>query len=166
MTQTPTITTAQNQKEDAFSKYSNDATRLRRLLLKDDDSSSSGKDPSFNLRDFAQRNYVSTSTQMKLSSEDPQDDIVNPRKTRISFEVHPSLIMDNMLEDLYNMGDMLDEDEDDDIMLDLLSFLGTRGQGTDDIMDTQSLAQWILLGMRIEKKDRLATSQIHMRGQL
>lgn len=140
------MTTAPNQKEDAFSKYSNDATRLRRLLLKDDDSGSSGKDPSFNLRDFAQRNYVSTSTQMKLSSKDPQDDIVNPRKTRISFEVHPSLIMDDMLEDLYNMEDMLDEDEDDaDDMMDLLSFLGTRGQGTDDIMDTQSLAQWILL---------------------
>ena len=144
MTQTPTITTAQNQKEDAFSKYSNDATRLRRLLLKDDDCGSGGKDPSFNLRDFAQRNYVSTSTQMKLSSKDPQDDIVNPRKTRISFEVHPSLIMDDMLEDLYNMEDMLDEDEDD-YVLDLLSFLVTRGQGTDDIMDTQSLAQWILL---------------------
>lgn len=142
MTQTPTMTTAQHQKEDAFSKYSNDETRLRRLLLKDDDcdSGSSGKDPSFNLRDFAQRNYVSTSTQMKLSSKDPQDDTVNPRKTRISFEVHPSLIMDDMLEDLYNMEDMLDEDEDDD-MLDLLSFLGTRVQGTDDIMDTQSLAQ-------------------------
>ena len=140
------MTTAQHQKEDAFSKYSNDETRLRRLLLKDDDSDSgsSGKDPSFNLRDFAQRNYVSTSTQMKLSSKDPQDDTVNPRKTRISFEVHPSLIMDDMLEDLYNMEDMLDEDDDDD-MLDLLSFLGTRVQGTDDIMDTQSLAQWILL---------------------
>ena len=150
MMQTPTNNNTTVQKEDAFSKYSNDATRLRRLLLKDDESGD--KDPTFNLQDFAQRNYVSAANQMKLSTSEvetskscnPQDDTGNQRKTRISFEVHPSLILDDMMEDLYNMEDILDggEVDDDDNMWGLLPLLETRGlQGADDIMDTQPLAQ-------------------------
>lgn len=57
-------------------------------------------------------------TQMKLSSDietsNPQDGTGIQRKTRISFEVHPSLILEDMLDDLYNMEGVLDAEVDDD----------------------------------------------------
>ena len=82
---------------DAFSKYSNDAIRLKTILLKDD---------TFDLHEFAGKNYTSTVQKMNLSTVDtskasnPQDDVESPRKTRISFEAHPSLIMEDILDDI------------------------------------------------------------------
>ena len=84
-------------KADAFSKYSNDAIRLKTILLKDD---------TFDLHEFAGRNYTSMVQKMNLSTVDtskasnPQDDVEPPRKTRISFEAHPSLIMEDILDDI------------------------------------------------------------------
>ena len=91
---------------------------------------------------FATKHYVSTTTQMNLLSKttpttadassvsDSDDQEVGvPRKTRISFELHPSLIMDDMLEDLWatvgGEGTSAEEvdDEDVDMENDLLSSL-------------------------------------------
>ena len=86
-------------KRDAFSKYTNDATRLQTLLLKDDDD--------FNLNEFASRHYITQ--HVNISSTDPtsvecnpqdQDTIRVKRKTRISWELHPSLILDEMMTDM------------------------------------------------------------------
>mmetsp|Transcript_11981 Transcript_11981/g.25918 ORF Transcript_11981/g.25918 Transcript_11981/m.25918 type:complete len:146 (+) Transcript_11981:1-438(+) len=85
---------------DAFSKYSDDATRLRALLLVDDEEE-------FDLRDFAARHYgtgraanIDIKDDINSSREcNPQDDGCR-RKTRISFEVHPSLILDDIFLEL------------------------------------------------------------------
>ena len=59
---------------DAFSKYSNDAIRLKTILLKGD---------TFDLHEFAGRNYTSTVQKMNLSivntskASNPQDDVVS-----------------------------------------------------------------------------------------
>ena len=93
--------------DDAFAKYSDDGVRLKKILLKDD---------AFDLQDFANRHYT-TAEKMNLRSaninntSNPQD-----RKTRISFEAHPSLIIDDdMLETLqYDCSiDLQDEDDVD-----------------------------------------------------
>ena len=85
-------------KRDAFSKYTNDATRLQTLLLKDDN---------FDLNEFATKHYVTQ--HVNISSTDPtsvdcnpqdQDTIRVKRKTRISWELHPSLILDEMMTDM------------------------------------------------------------------
>jgi len=86
-------------KRDAFSKYTNDATRLQTLLLKDDDN--------FDLNEFASRHFITQ--HVNISSTDPtsvdcnpqdQDTIRVKRKTRISWELHPSLILDEMMTDM------------------------------------------------------------------
>jgi len=86
-------------KRDAFTKYTNDATRLQTLLLKDDDN--------FNLNEFASRHFITQ--HVNISSTDPtsvdcnpqdQDTIRVKRKTRISWELHPSLILDEMMTDM------------------------------------------------------------------
>ena len=95
--QATSTTSAPQAQADAFSKYSNDAIRLKTILLKDD---------TFDLHEFASRNYTSTVQKMNLSTVDtskasnPQDDVEPPRKTRISFEAHPSLIMEDILDDI------------------------------------------------------------------
>ena len=130
------VKTIPTKKTDAFSKYSNDTTRIRTLLLKNDDEE-------FDMQAFATKHYVSTTTQMNLlskttpttanassvSDSDDQEVPSVPRKTRISYELHPSLIMDDMLEDLWatvgGEGTSAQEvdDEDVDMENDLLSSL-------------------------------------------
>jgi len=87
-----------NTRDDAFSKYTNDATRLQTLLFKDDN---------FNLNEFATKHY--TTQHVNISSTDPtsvdcnpqdQDTIRVQRKTRISWELHPSLIMESILDEM------------------------------------------------------------------
>jgi hypothetical protein len=89
------------KRDDAFSKYTNDATRLQTLLLKDDN---------FNLNEFATKHY--TTPHVNISSTDPtsvdcnpqdQDTIRVKRKTRISWELHPSLILDEMMTEMPDM---------------------------------------------------------------
>ena len=88
--------------DDAFAKYSNDVIRLKTILLKDD---------GFDLQEFASRNYT-TAEKMNLSSNNAASKS-SPRKTRISFEAHPSLIIDDMLETLQDDGNIDLQDEDD-----------------------------------------------------
>ena len=95
----PRQNSVRKRRDDAFSKYTNDATRLQTLLLKDDDN--------FDLNEFASRHY--TTQHVNISSTDPtsvdcnpqdQDTIRVKRKTRISWELHPSLILDEMMTDM------------------------------------------------------------------
>ena len=91
---------------DAFAKYSNDGVRLKRILLKDDN---------FDLQDFASRHFT-TAEKMNLSTNNNDASSPQDRKTRISFEAHPSLIIDEMLDTLQDNGHgMNDEDEDVDL---------------------------------------------------
>ena len=94
----PRQNSVRKRRDDAFSKYTNDATRLQTLLLKDDN---------FDLNEFATKHYVTQ--HVNVSSTDPtsvdcnpqdQDTIRVKRKTRISWELHPSLILDEMMTDM------------------------------------------------------------------
>ena len=92
--------------DDAFAKYSNDGVRLKRILLKDDN---------FDLQDFASRHFT-TAEKMNLSTNNNDASSPQDRKTRISFEAHPSLIIDEMLDTLQDNGHGInDEDEDVDL---------------------------------------------------
>ena len=80
---------------DAFSYYSNDQVRIRTLKLW-------GKNSNNN-------------------QEEPHQEEVVERKTRISFELHPSLILEDLLDELAEEGELfVDGDEIDMDMLDLL----------------------------------------------
>merc|ERR1719401_1388970 len=88
-------------RQDAFSKYSNDTTRLRTLLCREEDDS-------FDVTRFAKRHYVivhSEGSASKRPRSSPSDD-VRIRKTKISFELHPSLILDEVLQELDDMDEM------------------------------------------------------------
>ena len=125
---------------DAFSKYSNDAIRLKTILLKDD---------TFDLHGFAGRNYTSTVQKMNLSTVDtskasnPQDDVEPPRKTRISFEAHPSLIMEDIL---------------DDIDIDMYKSIQDTNRRMDDDQDAVNLQKFQSANLSINKLDGLGHS--------
>eukprot|EP00584_Thalassiosira_punctigera_P004989 CAMPEP_0172533212 /NCGR_PEP_ID=MMETSP1067-20121228/5999_1 /TAXON_ID=265564 ORGANISM="Thalassiosira punctigera, Strain Tpunct2005C2" /NCGR_SAMPLE_ID=MMETSP1067 /ASSEMBLY_ACC=CAM_ASM_000444 /LENGTH=141 /DNA_ID=CAMNT_0013317827 /DNA_START=130 /DNA_END=555 /DNA_ORIENTATION=+ len=85
---------------NAFDKYSDDVARMRRILLKREDEE-------FDVRRFADRHYGLTRLAAEFSSDGervPGDDR-RARKTAISFEVCPSLIYDDMFEQLDRMSD-------------------------------------------------------------
>ena len=67
-----------DKSQDPFLYYSNDEKRMNMLKLKDDDSE------------------TETRSVLQESSQ---------RKTRISFELHPSLILGDVLDDLYGTDD-------------------------------------------------------------
>ena len=92
--------------DDAFAKYSNDGVRLKRILLKDDN---------FDLQDFASRHFI-TAEKMNLATNNNDTSSPQDRKTRISFEAHPSLIIDEMLETLQDNGNIDIEHQDDEDM--------------------------------------------------
>ena len=83
---------------DAFSYYSNDQVRIRTLKLW-------GKSSNNN------------------QEEQHQEELVE-RKTRISFELHPSLILEDPLDELAEEGELfVDGDEIIDIDMDMLDLL-------------------------------------------
>lgn len=108
----------QSTGQDAFAYYSNDAARLKALLLKNDVDD-------FDLRGFMNRNFGTGQVNDKVCSTqqdegdsnkqcNPQDDACK-RKTRISFELHPTLLLDDLLNTAEDDED-LDDDDDDDIL--------------------------------------------------
>ena len=84
----------QNDAEDAFLHYSNDQVRMTTLMLKDDDDEDSQK-----------------SVEAPPRRRQRTGPAAVERKTRISFELHHSLVME---EDLLAMFDSEDEDQDDE----------------------------------------------------
>ena len=121
--------------QDGFSKYSNDVTRMKKLLLKENNEE-------FDIQDFASRNYGTALVNSKFddtqkqegcpginSSKDsnPQDDTCS-RKTRLSFELHPMLILEDVWGDLSGDEDAPQDMDDDSDLLELLSILDAIGR--------------------------------------
>ena len=84
-----------NKKRDSFLYYSNDKVRMRALMMVDDDDTSTTRRTRLQPR---------PQSQQKVEVE---------RKTCISFELHPSLIMDDLL--LAEESTMLNELLRDDV---------------------------------------------------
>ena len=130
MQTTPTTTT-----HDAFAKYSDDAMPENSHIIPGDD---------FNLHDFANRHYATQ--RVNLSEDRP---IV--RKTRISFELHLSLVLlDGLMEEVWNddtTATVLLQDEDEDVIMndDSTTAVSLQDEGDDEdedhIMDIISLLE-------------------------
>jgi hypothetical protein len=84
-----------NKKRDSFLHYSNDKVRMRALMMVDDTSTT-----------------TLTLTWLQPRPQ-PQQKVEVERKTCISFELHPSLIMDDLL--LAEESTMLNELLRDDV---------------------------------------------------
>ena len=100
------------KKFDAFAFYSNDFRRMKALLGKEEDSQEAlaAVNDSIHGTNDGRRNVRRRGT----GTRPIQEGVV--RKTRISFEVHPSLIFDDLLfaEDA-NLSDGLADQADDEI---------------------------------------------------
>jgi hypothetical protein len=91
--------------KDAFSKYSNTLVRMQQLLLLDDEDD----DLSFLAPLNAALRSAGTSVEPSKRRK-----IVHERKTRLSWEVHPSLLLDNLIDqDLSDEAANVSDDEDD-----------------------------------------------------
>ncbi|KAK1744583.1 hypothetical protein QTG54_005116 [Skeletonema marinoi] len=108
----PTVEVA--KVEDAFLYYSNDQVRMKELLLQDVEDDSSDDEPS------------STSV-----SNQEQSTTSCVRKTRITFELHPSLL----LEDLMNDDELFGDDTDFDDKLDELLLAKQDSDAEDDVIN-------------------------------
>jgi hypothetical protein len=98
----PTSTTTE-AKYDAFLHYSNDQVRMNKLMLKDTTDS-----------DGTTKNETEPQLQQQCTNQERKT-----RLTRISFEIHPSLL----LEDLFDTDLYEDEDEEDCDDIDVLRVL-------------------------------------------
>ena len=109
------------KKFDAFAFYSNDFQRMKALLGKEEDSQEAlaAVNDSIHGTNDGRRNVRRRGTGTRPIQEGVT------RKTRISFEVHPSLIFDDLLfaEDA-NLSDGLADQADDEI--DILEILLQR----------------------------------------
>ena len=115
-------TVTQTKHFDAFSYYSNDSVRMKRLLMKEDNETVvadsrraiSAARPSIGIDASSER---SRGTDAK-----PNEEGNTSRKTRISFEVHPSLLLDDLLDDTLYPKEMVDVSlgDFDDLLLNLL----------------------------------------------
>jgi hypothetical protein len=109
--------------QDPFLYYSNDQVRMKELRFcqdEEDDSSDDG----------------SSSTSLS-NQEQPTSTCV--RKTRISFELHPSLLLEDLDEELFG-DDFLNFD---DI---LNASLVSNEQGSDDVVDVINSLRQIMFG--------------------
>ena len=90
--------------KDAFSKYSNTLVRMQQLLLLDDEDD----DLSF----LAPLNDALRSAGINVEPSKRRK-VVHERKTRLSWEVHPSLLLDNLIDqDLSDDTANVSDDED------------------------------------------------------
>ena len=82
---------AQQTLQDSFQKYSDGAVRLRALLCREGDAA-------FDVQRFAKRNCLAASSDIAaLDAAGRRKRKI--RKTKISFELHPTLIFDDLLDD-------------------------------------------------------------------
>ena len=84
--------------QDSFLYYSNDKIRMRELRLQDIEYDSSGDDSS---DDGSFSSSLSNQEQSMATCE---------RKTRITFELHPSLVLEDLMKDLFD-DESLDFDD-------------------------------------------------------
>lgn len=104
-------TTKKSERDDAFLRYSNDQVRMRTLMMS-----------------------TATTTQGEEHTTTTHQAEQVERKTRLSFELHPSLIIEDLLQDL-DYGDangISDDVSFDDMILSLL-----QGQEEDDLMNDE-----------------------------
>lgn len=94
--------------QDPFLYYSNDRVRMKELRLEDKevDSSDDG------------------SSSASILSNQEQSTTSCVRKTRITFELHPSLLFEDLMDDLLHFDDNLD------------ASLLSNNQGSDDVIDS------------------------------
>ena len=112
-------------KVDAFTKYSNNLIRMKTLLLldlddDDDDSDSLDYLGSLNealryirVSDHATRNPGDAMKRRRGNDSQPICSGTLERKTRLSFELHPDLLLHDLI-DLNNSVTIPDDDDDDD----------------------------------------------------
>eukprot|EP00984_Skeletonema_dohrnii_P024128 scaffold13221_cov123-Skeletonema_dohrnii-CCMP3373.AAC.5 len=100
--------------EDAFLYYSNDQVRMKELLLQDveDDSSDDESPPT------------------SVSSNQEQSTTSCVRKTRITFELHPSLLLEDLMND-----ELFGDDTDFDDKLDELLLAKQDSDAEDDVIN-------------------------------
>jgi hypothetical protein len=104
--------------QDPFLYYSNDQVRMKELLLQDDDSSDDESSPT------------------SLSDQEQQT-TTSVRKTRISFELHPSLLLEDLMDELL-LDDSLNFDDIPD------ASLPTDEQDSDEVSDTINILRRIM----------------------
>ena len=97
-------------KPDAFAKYSDDARRMKTLLMIEDaDVHSTAA-----LHLPSRSNDSGAPKRRKANSSRPIQDGEKKRKTRLSFEVHPSLLFDDLDDMLWSEGAALASVSDDE----------------------------------------------------
>ena len=107
------------KKVDAFAKYSNNLIRMKTLLLLDDDSDSMDYLGSLNealryirVSDHATRNPGDAMKRRRGNDSQPICSGTLERKTRLSFELHPDLLLHDLI-DLNNSVTIPDDDDDE-----------------------------------------------------
>ena len=123
MTATTATTTSTNlpieqtqKKTDAFSLYSDDSFRMKKLLMKDDDESDDNTQASLPSSDSEEISRISSKT------KEP-----SPRKTRVTTEAHPCLIFDDLFDDEEDECSLFDGFEEDEYSF-LMNLLQLRRQ--------------------------------------
>lgn len=91
-TEVEVISTSTPRQGDAFSYYSNDELRMSILRLKDV--------PSIAAPTSEEDEMMMPSSRSSSNEAEQQSSVVCRRKTRISFEVHPSLIFEDIADEL------------------------------------------------------------------
>ena len=109
---------------DAFSNYSNDTTRMRYLLFKEDED-------------------VQDQEKARINSSkecNPQDDTCE-RKKRLSFELHPDLILEDLFAEqghsLHRQEDQEGVSSNDDDLDILLSLLRRKHESQSTYVETK-----------------------------
>lgn len=97
--------------KDAFSKYSNTLVRMQQLLMLDDEDMKEFEEDDLSF--LAPLNDALRSAGISVEPSKRRK-IVHERKTRLSWEVHPSLLLDNFLidQDLSDDAANVSDDED------------------------------------------------------
>ena len=121
---TANFSTAPTPKVDAFAKYSSNLIRMKALLLLDEDDGNDNLDYLGSLNDalrhasagdhVAQNNHGDgdASKRRKGNNSQPitQQGVLD-RKTKVSFELHPSLLLYDLLD--LNVSARIPDDEDE-----------------------------------------------------
>ena len=121
------LATAPTRKVDAFAKYSNNLVRMKALLLLDEDDddcldylgslNEALRYASVGDHHAARSNqdHGTSTKRQKGNNSCPitQQEVLEERKTRISFELHPSLLLHDLL-DLKISDPIPDDDEEEE----------------------------------------------------
>ena len=113
---------SQYEQDDAFSRYSNDFVRMRYLLLSSEQGSDDDLDALATINQALRSAGVSNLSQLNRDKRRRGDNSRcikqgTERKTRISWELHPTLLLHDLMEELEALDDgasRIFDDEDDE----------------------------------------------------